>query len=86
MKQMDKGLLIAARVMAAAAEAATATAASRCPLVRGATTAFDNVNLLSAPRVEHERPFYCIEEGQQESPRRQQFATPRDVRPCEDTG
>ena len=30
----------------------------------GPSTAFDNVNPLSAPRVEHERPFYCIEKGE----------------------
>ena len=38
-----------------------------------ASTAFDNVNLLSAPRVEYERPFYCIEKGEQLS-QREQFA------------
>ena len=90
MKQMDEGLLITAGVMAAAAEAATdSNSGITLPPWYGgggATTAFDNVNLLSAPRVEHERPFYCIEEGEQESPRRQQFATPRHVRPCDDTG
>ena len=30
-------------------------------LAAGATTAFDSINLLSAPRVEYERPFYCFE-------------------------
>ena len=63
MKRMNEyALLITAKAMAAAA------VASRCPLsplVRGTTTAFDNVNLLSAPRVEHKRPCYYIEKGEQ---------------------
>ena len=32
-------------------------------LAAGATTAFDSINLLSAPRVEYERPFYRFEPG-----------------------
>ena len=49
----------------AAAAVASCIHVAPWPLVRGATTAFENVNLLSAPRVEHKRPCYCIEKGEQ---------------------
>ena len=37
------------------------------PLDAGINTAFDSNNLLSAPRVEYERPFYRFEEGERAS-------------------
>ena len=43
-------------------------AAAYCPLERGQLgAAFDNFNHLSAPRVEHERPFYRFERTQIET-------------------
>lgn len=40
---------------------------SMLPLDAGTNTAFDSINLLSAPRVEYERPFYRFEEGEHRS-------------------
>lgn len=50
---------------------------SMLPLGAGATTALEVINLLSAPQVEYERPFYCIEKGEQEAQQRRQHNSAR---------
>ena len=49
-----------------------------------ATTAFDNINLLSAPRIEQERSFYRFEEAS--SKQNSDGSSPRDCEPCDGTG
>ena len=69
MKHMKKGLLITG----GHGGGSSSINITLSPGAGGASTAFDNGNLLSAPPGEYERPFYCIEKGEQLS-QREQFA------------